>query len=263
MKRKLAPGSGTQPEVAANRAAGRGTSGGAPNPRPPRSGQPRPVAGTRSLYLGIARVSTEEQAEHGHSLDAQDARLTEEADRRGVDLELIPVPGRSGKAMSPELRAALDRLARGEAAGLMVTKLDRLTRRVSIASDIIAAAQAQGWNLVVADLGIDLSTWQGRAMAHMLATFAEVERELISERTRDGLAVARSQGKRIGRPRLVSDAIRERIITEREKGNSFRLIAQDLTADGVLSPEGRPAWQASTVRRIYNAAQDAPVRTAA
>ena len=94
-----------------------------------------------TLYFGLTRVSTEEQAEQGHSLDAQDARLHEEAARRGVDLELIPVPGRSGKAMSPELRTVLARLARQEAAGLMVTKLDRLTRRVSIASDVIAVAQ--------------------------------------------------------------------------------------------------------------------------
>lgn len=231
-------------------AGDRGTSRSAGARSGTRSGQTVAPPGTRPRYLGLARVSTEEQAETGHSLDAQDARLTEEAERRGWDLELIPVPGRSGKAMSPELRTALDRLARGEAAGLMVTKMDRLTRRVSIASDIIAAAQAQGWNLVIADLGIDLSTWQGRAMAHMLATFAEVERELISERTKEGLAAARAKGTKIGRPPLVDPAIVERILADRETGRSFAAIARALTEEGHLSPEGRPAWQPSTVRRI-------------
>jgi DNA invertase Pin-like site-specific DNA recombinase len=225
-----------------------------------RSDQMRAESDTppRPLYLAVTRVSTEEQVTNGHSMDAQDAALTAEAARRGWDVEVVPIPARSGKAMSPELRGVLGRLARGEAAGLLVTKLDRLTRRVSIASDVIATAQREGWNLVVTDLGIDLSTWQGRAMAHMLATFAEVERELISERTRDGMAAARANGTKtgraIGRPATCPPDIVRWICEQRGAGNSYRLIAEDLTARGIPSPEGRPSWQASTVRRAYNRA---------
>lgn len=210
---------------------------------------------SRPLYLGVARVSTDGQAQHGHSLDAQDAQIQDEAERRSVDLAVVSIPARSGKALSPELREVLARLARGEASGLIVAKFDRLSRSVAVASDIIAAAQAQGWNLVIADLGIDLSTWQGRAMAHMLATFAEVERELMSDRTKAGMEAARSKGKVIGRPRLVSPDITRRIVIERDSGRSFGDIAADLSTSGVLSPAGKLAWQASTVRRIYARAQ--------
>jgi DNA invertase Pin-like site-specific DNA recombinase len=207
---------------------------------------------TRPRYLGVARVSTDDQADNGHSLDAQDARLSEEADRRGWDVEIIRAPGRSGGKMSPELRGALDRLASGEAAGLMVAKLDRLTRSVSMADDIIKAAERQGWNLVVVDLGVDLSTPQGRMMARLVATFAEYERDLISQRTKEGLAAARAKGALIGRPPLVDGTTVARILAERDKGASFAAIAQALTEEGHLSPEGRPVWQPSTVRRIAN-----------
>ena len=214
-------------------------------------GQTRAPSGTRPRYLGLVRVSTDEQADTGHGLDAQDAQLRGEAERRGWDLEIIRAPGRTGSRMSPELRDALDRLARGEADGLMVAKLDRLTRSVSMADDIIKAAERQGWNLVIADLGVDLSTSIGRMMARLVATFAEYERDLISERTRAGLAAARRKGSRIGRPALVPPEITALIITERRQGHSFDRIAADLTAAGHLSPEGRPTWQPSTVRRIF------------
>lgn len=225
-----------------------------------RSDQTGAPSDTRPHYLGLTRVSTEEQAENGHGLDAQDRTLTAEAERRGWDLEIIPVPGRTGSKMNPELRSALTRLARGEAQGLMVSKLDRLTRSVAIADDIIKAAERQGWNLVMLDLGVDLSSPAGRMMARIVATFAEYERELISDRTKEGLAAARENGTKtgrpIGRPRLVSSEVARRIREEREAGQSFAAIAQALTEAGEPSPQGRPVWQASTVRRIYNAANE-------
>jgi DNA invertase Pin-like site-specific DNA recombinase len=158
---------------------------------------------------------------------------------------ILPDSGRSKGRDFVEYKVA-------QAAGLIVAKLDRLSRSVAVASDIIAAAQAQGWNLVIADLGIDLSTWQGRAMAHMLATFAEVERELMRERTKEGMAAAVLKGKVIGRPRLVSPDITRRIVIERQSGRSYRAIAADLSTSGVLSPEGKLIWQESTVRRIFS-----------
>jgi DNA invertase Pin-like site-specific DNA recombinase len=210
----------------------------------------------RPLYLGLTRVSTEEQATNGHSLDWQDHTLTAEAAHRGVDIEIIRAPGRTGSKVSPELRGALERLARGEAAGLMVAKLDRLTRSVAVADDIIKAAEAQGWNLVLLDLGVDLNTAAGRMMARLVATFAEFERELISERTRAGLEAAKRNGTKtgrpIGRPALVSPDLVNEIVFWRNEGTSFAAIAEHLAARGELSPEGRPTWQASTVRRIYN-----------
>jgi DNA invertase Pin-like site-specific DNA recombinase len=225
------------------------------------SDQIAPVSGTRPRYFGLTRVSTIEQAEKGHSLTTQDTRLNEEAERHGWELEMIPVPGVSGSKLSPELCLALERLARGEAQGLMVTKLDRLTRSVQIAASIINSALSQGWNLVLLDMGLDLSTPAGKAMAQMLAVFAEFEREQIVARVRAGLETAKLNGTKtgrpIGRPRLVSLELVRLIARKRSEGNSFQAIADHLAEAGHLSPEGRPTWQASTVRRIFNSTSPA------
>jgi DNA invertase Pin-like site-specific DNA recombinase len=210
----------------------------------------RPV--TRALaYL---RCSTEEQALNGNGLDAQRRTVTAEAERRGWQVEVVADEGLSGKYVNAGLRSCLDQLSAGRADALIVSKLDRLARSVLHSADILNLAREQGWDLVICDLGVDLSSPQGRAMANMLATFAEFERDMISVRTREGLAAAKARGKQIGRPRLASSAVVDRIVRSRDQGASFGAIARDLTAATVLSPQGRPTWQASTVRRIYNAA---------
>jgi DNA invertase Pin-like site-specific DNA recombinase len=199
-------------------------------------------------------VSTDEQAASGNGLAAQRSTISTEANRRGWDVEFVSDEGGSWRYVNPGLRACLEKLAAGRADALIVAKMDRLSRSVANAADILNAAKAQGWDLVVCDLGVDLSTPQGRAMANMLATFAELERDLISQRTREGLAAAKAAGKRIGRPRLTPTELVNRICKARDAGESFDFIARTLTDEGVLSPAGKPVWQPSTVRRIYKAA---------
>lgn len=211
-----------------------------------------------SRPLAYIRVSTEEQARSGLGLDAQREVIEAEAARRewGV-VEVFADEGASGKNVNPGLRLALDHLATGRADALIVAKMDRLARSVLHASEVMERAKVQGWDLVVCDLALDLSSPYGKAMANMLATFAELEREMIATRTREGLAAAKARGKHIGRPRLATADLVDRICRERESGASFATIATRLTADNVLSPAGRPTWQPSTVRRIYNATKKA------
>lgn len=207
--------------------------------------------------IGYTRVSTAEQAMNGYSLDAQRAAIQERADGEGWEVEWASDPGCSGKYINANLALALDKLAGGQADALVIAKMDRLARSVSHASDILETAKAQGWNLIVLDLGIDLTTPQGRAMAQMLAVFAELERELISTRIRDGLAQRKRENKSIGRKRIASTSVVRRIVKEREDGASFGAIARTLTAEGIPTPERRPVWQESTVRRIYQSATSA------
>lgn len=218
---------------------------------------PRPV--TRAL--GYLRVSTDEQAKSGLGLDAQMETITAEADRRGWPVELIRDEGKSGKHINAGLRDALDQLAAGRADALIVAKMDRLARSVLDASNVLDLARSQGWDLIVCDLSLDLSSPYGRAMAQMLATFAELEREMIATRTREGMAAAKARGSHIGRRSVTPAAIRHRIVTERDAGATFGAIARGLTDDGVLSPQGQPGWQPSTVRRTYNAARGESLTT--
>ena len=208
----------------------------------------------RPLMFGYARVSTEEQADKRNGLEAQRATIDVEAAHRGWDVEHFADEAASGKYTNANLREVLQLLASGQGDGLVVAKMDRLARSVGHAVEILEVAQAQGWALVVLDLNLDLTTPAGEAMAHMLATFAQFERRLISQRTKDGLAAKKARGDPIGRPRLAQPGVVRRIVMDRNAGLSFDRVAKVLEAEGILSPAGRPNWQSSTVRRIYASA---------
>lgn len=91
----------------------------------------------------------------------------------------------------------------------------------------------------------------------MFASVARFERDRISERTREALAVKRAQGVRLGRPSALHAEIVARIVTERESDSSLRLIADGLTRDGIATAQGGRAWHASTVRKVLASQQAA------
>lgn len=207
----------------------------------------------QQLMFGYTRVSTDEQV-NGYGLDAQRDTIDDQATRRGWTVEHFADEGVSGKSIGPKLQEVLQLLASGQGDGLVVAKLDRLSRSIVNASNIIEAAQRQGWSLVILDLGVDLTTAVGRMQAMMLVNFAQYERELISERTKSALAAKKRRGEPIGRPRVATPSVVRRIVKLRKAGNTYDAIASTLTREKVLSPLGKPSWQPSTVRRIYNSA---------
>ena len=209
------------------------------------------------LMLGYARVSTEEQANSGNGLEAQRAAIDTHAARRGWTVEHYSDEGVSGKIVGPKLLEVLQLLASGQADGLVVAKLDRLSRSIINAANMIDAAQKQGWSLVVLDMNLDLTTAAGRMMAGQLMLFAQYERELIGERTSAALAAKKARGERVGRPSMTTPSVVRRIVMDRQAGLSYDRIARALETEGVLSPAGRPTWQPSTVRRIYQSAAQA------
>lgn len=218
---------------------------------PTKAGKPEVMS---PLMFGYTRVSTDEQADRRYGLEAQRDTIDTEVTRRGWTVEHFADEGVSGKAIGPKLAEVLQLLASGQGDGLVVAKLDRLSRSIVNAANIIEAAQAQGWSLVILDLGVDLTTASGRMQAMMLVNFAQYERELISERTKAALAAKKRRGERVGRPRAASATVVRRIVMQRNAGCTYDAIAAELTADKVLSPLGKPSWQPSTVRRIYASA---------
>lgn len=206
------------------------------------------------LMFGYERVSTDEQAISRNGLEAQREAIDHQAARRSWTVEHFADEGVSGKAIGPKLAEVLQLLASGQGDGLVVAKLDRLSRSIVNAANIIEAAQAQGWSLVILDLGVDLTTAAGRMMAMNLVNFAQYERELISERTKAALTAKKRRGERIGRPRVASASVVRRIVRDRDAGLTYDAIASALAAEKILSPLGKPTWQPSTVRRIYASA---------
>ena len=85
-------------------------------------------------------------------------------------------------------------------------------------------------------------------MANVLAVFAQFERRLIGQRTREALAVKKSQGVRLGRPPMLSAAILSRIARHRSRGGTLAAIASKLNRDGVPTAHGGRRWHVSTVQ---------------
>jgi DNA invertase Pin-like site-specific DNA recombinase len=206
--------------------------------------------------LGYVRVSTGEQAANGAGLDAQrNAILDEAAKRNWTILDVHEDAGVSGRTLDgrPGLSAVLRRIETGEADALVVAKLDRLSRSLMDFAQLMERSRRQRWALVALDLGVDTSTPSGEMMASVLAVFAQFERRLIGQRTKEALAVRRSQGVRLGRPPAVAPEIRERIAAARSDGQTFRTIADELNAEGVPTAHQGRAWHGETVRRIAGA----------
>ncbi len=208
--------------------------------------------------IGYLRVSTEEQANSGLGLAAQEAAIRAECDRRGVPLVALHTDaGVTGKSLArPGLSEALAALDRGEGSVLVVSKLDRLTRSVHDASGLMMTAERGGWGLVALDVAVDTTTPQGAAMAHVLATFAELERKLIGQRTRDALAVRRAEGVQLGRRPTLPAAVVRRIVKARDAGETWSMISRELNEEGVPTAQGGRSWYPSTVRQVALRAEE-------
>jgi len=202
--------------------------------------------------IGYIRVSTDKQIESGAGLDAQVAYIEAEAKRRGATFEIVSEgEGVSGKSTSKRLalNEAMARLDKGEADALIVYKLDRLTRSVADFLTVLERSRKGKWALIIGDLSIDTSTPMGEAMATISATFAQLERRRIGERTKDGLAQKKLQGVVLGRPVLMNAQTVEKIINLHKEGKGFNAIARQLNLEAVPTTQGGANWYASTVSK--------------
>src|SRR5262249_45320110 len=182
------------------------------------------------------RASTTDQ-----KVEMQLVALREYAERRGWQVAAEYVD--QGVSGSKKRRPALDKLmadARRRAMdAVVVFRFDRFARSVSQLARALDEFRALGIEFVSLHEAIDTSTPMGRAMFHIAGAFAELEREIIRERVRAGLANARRRGKKLGRRRLLLN--HEKIAKLASRGLSGHAIAREL---GVSE---------FTVRRILNA----------
>jgi DNA invertase Pin-like site-specific DNA recombinase len=205
--------------------------------------------------LGYVRVSTQEQADTRNGLEAQRARIQEEADRRGWTLEWVEDAGYSGKTLDrPGIAYALDELETGRADVLVAAKLDRLSRRVIDFAGLMDASHRQRWALVALDCDVDTSTPSGEMMAGVMAQFAQFERRCIAQRTKDALAIVRATSpKHIGRPVRMDPGISQDVADLRACGLTLYEVAEAL--NGLDAPTVVPGarWHIATVRKVLAA----------
>jgi len=231
-------------------------------PKAPRAARLRPLA------LAYTRVSTADQAENGASLDAQEALLRDEAARRGWDVEVVREEGKSAKSITgrPLLTDALARLDAGEADVLLALRLDRVSRSLTDFATTYDRAARRGWSIVLPASGIDTTAAAGpgaRFSAQIQAAAAELERGLISVRTKEGMAQRKADGwaptakkphgRPAGRPRALATDLLDRLAADRAAGLSFAKIADALNVEGVPTAHGGAKWYPATVQKALAA----------
>ena len=154
-----------------------------------------------------ARVST---VDRGQNVEVQIEPLRKWLHGLGYTAEIFQEAGVSGAQDSrPVLDALRARIRRGEFDALAAWKLDRISRSLQHTLLIVEELKATGTRLLVHDIALDTGTPQGMAFLQISGVFAELERNIIAERVRDGMAHAQAHGTKsgapIGRPPITAD----------------------------------------------------------
>jgi DNA invertase Pin-like site-specific DNA recombinase len=172
-----------------------------------------------------ARVSTDDQ-----NVDGQLTPLREYAQRRDVEaIEFVDSAVSGRRSSRPALDHLLKAVRRREVSAVVVVRLDRLARSLTHMAQLGEEFRELGTELVSLTEGIDTSTSTGRALFGMCAVFAQLEADLIRERTVAGLQAARRRGRQLGRPKKIFDRRQvQRAQRLHRSGKSVRQIADVL-----------------------------------
>ena len=153
-------------------------------------------------------------------------------ERSGYELvEIIEDEGVSGTVLGNNrngMSRVMQMVNRREVDVVCVYSVDRIGRKLTDVLSIAEQLNEKGVGLVIHKNGIDTTTTHGKHLLSFFALIAEMERDFISSRIADGMAVAKTKGKRIGR-KPISDETIQKIVSLREQGYSMNRIAKDLS----------------------------------
>lgn len=218
--------------------------------------------------VGYVRVSTAKQADGGHSIEAQRARLATYCELYGLELvEVFADEGASASKMEgrPGLADAFDAVRKGRADGLLVCALDRLTRSVRDLAAILDDCTASGWALLSVSEQLDTASAAGRLIVGILGVVGQWQRESTNEKTSETMRNMREAGIYTGGKvrygfRLAADGASlvedeaEQLVIEavrelRASGLSLRKVAAILEGRGMMARGGK-RWAAQTIAQI-------------
>ena len=219
------------------------------------------------LYI---RVSTDEQASEGISIEAQQAKLLAYCQQRGLQVveTIIDAGVSGGKYLSqrPGGQKLIEMLKSRKASHVVAVKLDRLFRNAADGLWTIENWDNDGISTHLIDIngmGLDTSSPMGRMMLTMMAGFAQLERSMIRDRTKVALNHKKATGKKYCQSvfgwdfddagNAVANSAEQAIIavifTLRKAGKSLRAIASHLSSLGIATKRGGQ-WAAATIKRI-------------
>jgi len=215
--------------------------------------------------IGYVRVSTEDQAKEGVSLDNQRRKIELYAEMNDLDLIAIESDeGISAKNLNrPGVKRVLDMIHKKKVDCIIIYKLDRMFRNTVDALNTSQILDRQGIALHSINERLDTKSAVGKFFFSLMASLAEMERNIISERTADALAGKKANGERVGEIPLGYDLVDGRLVDNeneqavihhinelRAEGLSYRTIADRLTMDGIATKKGLNRWNYQTVRNI-------------
>lgn len=214
--------------------------------------------------VAYVRVSTAEQAREGWSLSVQRKRVRAYCDARGWRLAKVYADeGVSSAARRPAFEQMVSDVLADGIDVIVAMKLDRLGRSAAGLLSLYERLERKHVDIVTIEDGVDTSTANGRLMRTILAALAEWERDVIRDRTRNGVRAAMEDGRRVGQPpygwtvrdgRLVEQPDEQRILRRirdrRKAGASLAVIAQELNGAGVAPRRGR--WHPTSVARALS-----------
>jgi len=223
--------------------------------------------------IGYVRVSTEEQALTGVSLDAQEEKIRAYCVAKEWDLiRVVRDEGYSAKDLNrPGMQEIIEGCRRKEFDVVVILKLDRLTRSVKDLGHLVEDVFQKN-DVAFSSLqdNFDTATANGRMVMNILATLAQWERDIISERTRDAMQFMKKDRKLVGAvpfgydcnngslsPNPDEVVIVQKMIALRKRGRSYQKIAAHLNAKEIPSKNGG-RWHPKTVMGVLKAFQAYP-----
>ncbi len=216
--------------------------------------------------VGYIRVSTASQANEGVSLEAQETRIRAYCQAQGLELtEIIVDAGESAKSLDrPGVQRVIAVAFARQVEAVVIYKLDRLFRNTQDALNTSQEFLRRGVALCSISEQLDTSTPIGKFFFTITAAFAEMERAMIAERTREGLSQTRRNGRQVGNKtpygynlidgRLVPNPDEQvviRLVNEKyAAGVGVRGIARELNAQAVPLKAGGQRWMPTQVQRL-------------
>lgn len=198
--------------------------------------------------IGYLRVAPRERSDERPSIDAQRAAIAAAASDRGWTVSRYEQDVRSGRSMRrPGLHNALESCLAGDAAGVVVARLDRLTYSVADLAQLVSRAVDGRFAIVSLDPTWDLADERGASVGAILTEAARWQPPAIAKPAR---ALG---GRRPGRPSSTPAGVAERIRDLRGQGMTLQAICDTLNAEGVPTPRGGSEWRPTSLRSVLRA----------
>jgi site-specific DNA recombinase len=217
--------------------------------------------------IGYVRVSTEDQAKEGVSLDNQKSKIEAYCQLKDLELsEIVEDAGISAKNLKrPGVQKVLRMARKKQVDAIVVYKLDRIFRSTVDALETTKMFDKWGVSFHSIEETLDTQSAMGRFFFTLTAALAEMERRIIGERTKAALSHKRSRNEKTGGDvpygydlddtrHLVRNALEQRgirlIRSLDERGSSLREICRELEANGYRTKTGKDEWNPKTVSMI-------------